>query len=73
MKRKPPRTNKQAFEAILALYPRRYDAKARLAHDLGLTRQAIQHYGDRGIPPKHWPRLKELHGLTPEYICPEYF
>jgi hypothetical protein len=72
-KPKRPKTNLEAYEFILSLYGKRHGAKTKLANDLGTSRQSVDNYQDSGIPAKHWPKLKQLHGLTPDWICPEYF
>ena len=72
-KRQKPKDNREAYEMILALYGKRHGAKTKLANDLGVSRQSVDNYEDSGIPPKHWPKLKQIHGLTPDWICPEYF
>lgn len=72
-KSKKPKTNKEAYEFLLGLYGKRHGAKTKLANDLGVSRQSVDNYEDSGIPPKHWPKLRELHGLTPDWISPELF
>lgn len=69
-----PKTNAEGYELVLSKFGPRHGAKTKLGKELGgITRQTVDRWQKHGIPPKYWPQIKELTGLTPQQHSPENF